>query len=319
MKRLDDMNAWRVFCEIVRSEGLNAACERLGCEPSTASRALKALESELGSPLFSRATRPVTLTELGRQAYQKAVPLLGLHEEMIRDLQGDKNRMAGLIRVSSHSGIGPQEVTPALVEFQQIYPDIQFELHELSARLPDGFITPGGTVIDVVIGYGENQPMPGIIQRYSGEMPFVACASPLYIRRHGLPRVPADCVRHTGLLISSPTRTATQTLECRGKIETLQWKNSLVVHNLISAKSALLLGAGVVPDLPLFHCAKEIEDGTVVPVLPGWRRHPLSCFIFVREEAFEKRRVQVFADWIAERERRSMEALRRRFPEFYRS
>ena len=30
MNRLDDMNSWRMFCEIVRAEGLNAACERLG-------------------------------------------------------------------------------------------------------------------------------------------------------------------------------------------------------------------------------------------------------------------------------------------------
>ena len=37
MNRLDDMNAWRIFCEVVRSEGLNAGSERLGCEPSTTS------------------------------------------------------------------------------------------------------------------------------------------------------------------------------------------------------------------------------------------------------------------------------------------
>ena len=52
MNRLDDMNSWRMFCEIVRVEGLNAACERLDCEPSTASRAIHALEKELGAPLL---------------------------------------------------------------------------------------------------------------------------------------------------------------------------------------------------------------------------------------------------------------------------
>ena len=52
MDRLDDVYAWRIFCEIVRSEGLNAAAERLGIEPSTASRSMRALEKSLDAPLF---------------------------------------------------------------------------------------------------------------------------------------------------------------------------------------------------------------------------------------------------------------------------
>ena len=72
MDRLDDLYAWRIFCEIVRSEGLNAAADRLGIEPSTASRSVRALEKSLDAPLFSRASRPVRLTELGREAYEKA-------------------------------------------------------------------------------------------------------------------------------------------------------------------------------------------------------------------------------------------------------
>ena len=127
MDRLDDLYAWRIFCEIVRSEGLNAAAERLGIEASTASRSVRALEKSLDAPLFSRASRPVRLTELGREAYEKAVQLTALHDDMIRSLKGDKNAMSGLIRVTSHSGIGPAEITPALVEFQKIYPEIQFE------------------------------------------------------------------------------------------------------------------------------------------------------------------------------------------------
>ena len=124
MNRLDDMNSWRMFCEIVRAEGLNAACERLDCEPSTASRAIHALEKELGAPLFSRSSRPVKLTQLGHEAYQAALKLTATHEDMIRSLKGDKSKLSGLIRVTSHAGIGPAEITPALVEFQKIYPDI---------------------------------------------------------------------------------------------------------------------------------------------------------------------------------------------------
>ena len=236
---------------------------------------------------------------------------------MIRSLKGDKSKLSGLIRVTSHAGIGPAEITPALVEFQKIYPDIQFELSELTAPLPDGFMTSDGNLVDVAVGYGEDAPLPGVIQRYSGEMPFIPCASPAYVKKHGFPRQVDDCQRHTGVLINTPTRSATTVLQKGAKTATSRWKSTLIVHNLISVKSAVMLGAGVVPDLPLYHCADDIEAGNLVAVLDGWRRKPLSCFVYAREESYEKRRVQVFVDWLADHEERSMNRLKSRFPEFY--
>lgn len=44
---------------------------------------------------------------------------------------------------------------------------------------------------------------------------------------------------------------------------------------------------------------------------------PLECYVFAREEACELKRVRVFVDWIADRERRTLEALRARHPVFY--
>ncbi len=318
MRRIDNLNAWRIFQEIVAAEGLNAACERLHCEPSTASRAIRALEEELGGTLFSRSTRPVTLTELGRQALEHISPILAMHQDMIESLKGDRDRMEGLIRVASHAGIGPLEVVPALVAFREIYPDIEFELLELDSRLPEVFITDSGIQVDVVIAYRADLKVPsGITERYLGEMPFVPCASPAYIRRKGFPKVPEDCERHTGLLISTPTRNATSLLKRGGAEKTLHWQRTLTLHSQISIKSAVMLGAGIVPDLPLFHGAKEIEQKTLVPVLPGWQRAPLSCFLLAKEESYGKRRVGTFVEWMAEHERASLSSLKSRFPQFY--
>lgn len=317
MNRIDDLGTWKIFCEIVKAESLNRACDTLDIEPSSASRFIRDLEQKLGAPLFTRSGRTIQLTDLGRQAYIKIQPILSLHQDMVLELQGDRDKLTGLIRIASHSGIGPAEITPALVDFQKIYPDIQFELHELSAPPPKGFTTHDGTLCDVVIGYGDQTPMPNVIMRYSGEMPFIPCASALYLKKHGYLRHPQDCIKHTGILINTPTRTFTKML-LRGTTSVeLQWKNSLIMHNLNSVKSALVLGAGVVPDMPLYHCQNELENKTVIPVLDGWHRQSASCYVFARDEAYNKRRVQVFVDWIAERERQFFESLRQRFPQFF--
>ena len=135
MARTDDLNVWRIFCEVVQAGGVNAACDVLECEPSTVSRALKAIETEIGAPIFLREGRHLKLTELGARAYDKATKLLNVHELMIQDLKGDQNALSGTIRLASHSGISSIEITPHLIEFRKTYPDITLELHDLTKQI----------------------------------------------------------------------------------------------------------------------------------------------------------------------------------------
>ena len=52
MGREMDLNAWRLMVETVKAGSVNAACDHLNIEPSTASRVIKALERDLGFELF---------------------------------------------------------------------------------------------------------------------------------------------------------------------------------------------------------------------------------------------------------------------------
>lgn len=317
MARTDDLGVWRIFCEVVRSGGVNAACNVLDCEPSTVSRALKAIETDVGSPVFRREGRHLKLTELGRRAHAKAETLVRFHEAMLQDLRGDRDALSGVIRLASHAGISSVEITPRLIEFRKVYPAVTLELHDLSARIPEVFHAKDGPEIDVAVGYGPDRPIEGLVARYVGEMPFICCASPLYVKQFGHPRHPSESVKHTGILVHTPTRVATDKLERDGISCDLHWKNSMAFKNLMAVRSAAVLGAGIVPDLPLFHAAAPLKNGQLVLVMDGWRCRSASCFVFATEEAYEKRRVRVLLDWIAEQERRVLAELRADFPEFY--
>lgn len=319
MDRLDDLSAWRIFCEIVRSKSLIAACERLDCDLSKVSRALKALEDRLGTQLLTRNGRHVRLTATGQIAYEKVLPLLAMHTEMLQTLQTDQSELAGPIHVAADPGLASSEITPALVDFQRQYPNIHFQLTELTEPLPEGFITDEGHFSDVVIGYGDKHaaPMPGVLQYEIGDMPFVPCASPLYLNRCGEPRTPEECRFHTGILIASTTRRPTMTLTDGYHTVPLHWKSTLSVHNWSAVKSALQLGAGMVPDLALYFFMPQFESGALVPILKGWHRPNETCFIFVREEAAHKHRVQVFVEWMVKRERQLFASIRERFPEYF--
>jgi hypothetical protein len=61
MDRFDAMTAFLTVCE---TESLTAAARRLGLSPSVMSRQIGALESRLGTRLFHRTTRSLSLTDI---------------------------------------------------------------------------------------------------------------------------------------------------------------------------------------------------------------------------------------------------------------
>lgn len=327
MRKIDDMQAWRIFCAAAQAGSLNAACEHLGIEPSTASRTLKAMEDEIGSPLFTRGARPARLTDFGRAAYERGQFLIDNHREMIESIQGENEAMSGDIRVAANPGLGPMEITPALIEYQTIYPSIQLCLRELRGPASRAFEPSLGLeapVVDVAIGYGigPTPPSGGIVRRYCGEMPFVACASPAYLQKHGSPEHPIDLRQHAGILLRTPARSVTDALVREGCAHPIAWAREHAFTSLSSAISALLLGAGVMPDLALHHFDGVINSGKtdaarLVRVLPGWQRPSASCYVFCSEQAWNKRRVRDFVEWIAARERSHLTNLRERYPDLY--
>lgn len=311
MGRELDLGAWRLLVETVKGGSVNAACEQLNIEPSTASRIIKALERDLGFELFQRSTRPVRLTSMGEIAYEQAKPLVEAHSRMMSRLSSDRNEMSGMIRIATYGGIAALEITPLLVKFQQIYADIEFDLVELSAPPPQGFIDAEGNNVDVILGYGDpNTEIPGVRTWYVGDMPFISCASPAYIRRFGMPKSPTDCLHHVGLTYSSALRHPAKMLYKDTRQAPLQWKRTIAFHSVLAMKSALMIGAGVSVDMSLYHNWQELKDGTLIPVLDGWSVPTKSCFTFVQEYSLQTRRIEVFVQWLADRQREMFAKLR---------
>lgn len=317
MARIDDLSVWRTFCEVVRTGSVTAACASLGCEASTVSRALKAIEADIGAPVFRREGRGLRLTELGMRADAQARALLDMHERMVEGLKGDEEAMAGTVRLAAHAGIASSSITPCLIEFRRIYPEVALELRDLTAGVPEIFHPAEGLPVHIAVSYGPDLPIEGVVARHLGEMPFICCASPLYLEQAGAPRRPEDFAAHTGILIKSPTRVSTEELHHGDVTAPLRWRSSMTFKNLAAVRTAAVLGAGIVPDLPLFHAVEALRAGELRVVLEGWRCRPASCFVYATEEAWTKRRVRALVEAIAAHERKTLAGLRREFPEFY--
>lgn len=312
MGREQDLLTWRLFALSAKEGSLNAACDKLQLDPSAASRMIKALERDLGVSLYNRATRPVSISAAGRLALVEVQKLIDQHDKLLQVLHEDRNELSGTIRVATYGGIGALEITPLLVKFQTIYSDIAFDLVLLTAPPPRGFIDAEGKTVDVIVAYGCEES-PNVVPYYVGDMPFVACASPLYIRRHGMPMTPQDCQNHIGIRFTSASRLPATELMKGDERLPLQWKSSLAFHTLTAAKNALLLGGGVAVDFPMYHSREELKNGTLVPVLGGWHSPTLTCFVYTQKESLQYRRVELFVNWLVEKQREKFRELKSEF------
>jgi DNA-binding transcriptional LysR family regulator len=99
------------------------------------SRSIRALETELGQPLFDRISRHSELTPFGRDAVLRARELV-LAADELRDrgrLSGDGQE--GVLRIGLGSGPGAMLMTPLLLKMAQERPRLRVEIARADTEL----------------------------------------------------------------------------------------------------------------------------------------------------------------------------------------
>lgn len=258
----------------------------------------------------SAVVRAVCVIALKRSA-KGAERLLSEHERLVTGVTTAPDRLEGTIRVATYGGVATIQITPLMVQFQQSFPYVDFEMNELAASPLKGFVTTSGKRADIVLTYSMGD-IEGVREWQVGNMPFIACASPNYIRRFGSPHSPQQCKDHTCLSSNAWQGRPSEFLLKDGQKESLIWKRILFFHQVMHAKRALDLGAGIAVDISAFHTIEDIEAGRLVPVLDGWHVPTRTCSTYVPEEALRYKRVRHFLGWLTERQRKQFAQLQRR-------
>ena len=73
---MDRLNGMEIFVEVARAEGFTAAAKHIGLSRAQVSKSVMQLEQHLGTRLFNRTTRRISLTEVGRVYLARCVEIL---------------------------------------------------------------------------------------------------------------------------------------------------------------------------------------------------------------------------------------------------
>ncbi|MFM0342090.1 LysR family transcriptional regulator [Paraburkholderia fungorum] len=178
------------FVLVARHGSLSAAARALDLTPPAATRRLVQMETRLGVRLVNRTTRSVSLTNEGETYLQHATRILAEVREMEDVVSSGRSAPRGLLRVNATLGFGRTAIAPIVSEFARRYPDVAVQV-EVTDR-PIDLVESG---FDLAIRFGL-LPDKRLNARRVMSNRRLLCASPGYLKLHGMPSSLRDLSDH---------------------------------------------------------------------------------------------------------------------------
>lgn len=182
------------FLHVVEHGSFTNAAKAMDVSTSHISRQVQQLENRLGSVLFQRTTRKISLTDAGREY---AIKLKAIKQELLdanTQLQGEQRQPKGLIRITGAGEFVANKVAPKIVEFVKRYPEVEVEM-DFNNRNVD-LVEEG---FDLAIRFGRMQDS-NLIARPLCPRIMTLVASPEYLAANTLPQTPLQLIDHNCLI-----------------------------------------------------------------------------------------------------------------------
>jgi DNA-binding transcriptional LysR family regulator len=291
----DQFQALRLFVRVARSGSFSKGAQEMKLSQPTASRIIALLEEELGTTLFLRSTRALTLTEAGSDYLARVQPILDSLDEANDAVRGSAD-LRGTLRVGVASIIASRAIMPSLPAFLAQHPNLRVDLM-IDDRRQD-LIQEG---IDVAIRFGK-LPDSSSIARLVGRWPLVVAASPSYLDQHGTPETPEDLSHHS-FVIAGPVAGKGLTFKRDGQEVTIQPMGRVAINGAEVAVSAVRAGLGVaVASLPAF--SQELERGELIRLLPDWHLNEIEAHALFASGQAVRPAARAFIDHLIEAARK---------------
>lgn len=123
-----NLNHFKVFMAVYETGSMTAAAQLLHLTQSGVSQHIKALEEDLGMPLFSRVGRKLVPTEIATQIFPDIDNVFSVVSARLARVTGKELEPEGEVRIGMPIEFGVNKVVPKLAAFGQKYKKIRFEI-----------------------------------------------------------------------------------------------------------------------------------------------------------------------------------------------
>lgn len=265
-----DLNQLAVFVRVVDSGSFTKAAKALLQPKSRVSRRIAALEKELGTSLLYRTTRQFSLTEAGRELYQRVRNEVYSLAQAKDFLQGSANEVSGTLNVTASHDVGTHLLGSLIAELHEQYPKLSVQLH--LSNTPVDLVKEG---IDLALRIGALKD--GTLKaRPLGKIALILVASPEYLKKSSKIEKLKDLAEHPALAFTVETTGNTWVLRTKsGKDEKVSVQILCRSNNPRVLLDLALAGKGVAL-VPEFLCVDAIKEGKLVRVLRDYFTRPAT-------------------------------------------
>lgn len=258
-----DLNAVLVFAAVAEAGSFTAAAERLGFSKARVSLEVSRLEQRLATPLLTRTTRRVTITEAGQSLLDDCVPLLRGAQEALHGL-GRRGMLRGTLRIACTVEHAEQSMAAQVAAFGRLHPLLQLELRS-SDRVSD--LLREGIDVAIRMGWLRDSTLRATRLGSFGQQ---VLAAPAYLRKAGLPQKPEDLAQMDWVALTLlPTPLTWRFTGPGGEQHTVRMAGRLRCDSAATLRALLLEGAGVsAVDRPSTDAL--VRSGRLVRLLPEW-------------------------------------------------
>lgn len=262
---MQDLNDLYYFVQIVDHGGFATAGRALSIPKSKLSRRMQLLEERLGVRLLNRSSRRFSVTEVGREYYDRCVAMLVEAEaadQVIAELRAEPR---GVVRVSCPIALLNFQFGALFARFMVENPAIELHLEGTNRRVD---VLAEGFDVAIRVRFPPLEPTELVMRKLDTSTQCLV-ASPALIPQ--ALRSPADLAGKPSLDLGPARRDHQWQLEGPdGQTATLPHRPRLVTDDMAALREAALAGVGVV-QLPTMMVWRDIELGNLMHVLPDWR------------------------------------------------
>jgi DNA-binding transcriptional LysR family regulator len=286
---MDRLQAMTAFVRVVETGSFSGAARQLGVGQPAVSKTIAQLEERLQVRLLVRSTHALSPTDAGLRFYERARRAILEVDEAELEARGEGAGLSGRLRVSAATTFARLTIVPRLPAFLARHPSL-----DIDVILDDRAIDLVSEGIDIALRLGELADSTAIARKIaSGGRSVVA--TPAYLARAGMPRMPADLAHHHAVVYSQ--------LGDNWIFRQRDREVSVAVRGRLRVSAAEGLRAAVLADMGLavasdWMFAPELASGAVLRLVPEWTLPPIDLWAVFPTGRLASAKARAFADFV---------------------
>ncbi|KHK57714.1 LysR family transcriptional regulator [Ralstonia sp. A12] len=282
----------RFLLAIQENGSLVATARALGLTPSAVSQRLQQLEKKLGARLVDRTARSLRFTQEGALLCERGAELIRQLDALSEDLQTRQGGLVGTLKVNAPLGFGRRYIAPIISDFQQEHPDVDIEL-----MLSDAPLTEAAERFDVVIHIGALQ-VSNLVGYAIAPNARLLCASPAFIKRHGLPETPDNLATLPCIVLRENKEDVSLWHFSKGRTSrSVRVPSKLICNDGDVIRRWACEGRGVILRSE-WDVAEDLRAGRLVRLLPGWKAPDANVIALTHNRAGLPQRTRHFMQFL---------------------